>query len=112
LAEAGSLLAGSPDPYNQARVLTRLGRAHERAGQLEMTASYLDRALRAMREIGSVRGEAEALLSLGDLAFRAGDLNQARARYAEAQRLLVSLGSLEEAQVRMRLARLDPPGQP
>ncbi len=65
LTEAGSLLAGSPDPYNQARVLTRLGRAHERAGQLELAASHLDRALRAMREIGSARGEAEALLSVG-----------------------------------------------
>jgi len=110
LTEAGPLLAGSPDPYNQARVLTRLGRAHERGGQLELAASYLDRALRAMREIGSARGEAEALLSAGDLAFHAGDPDQARSRYAEAQRLLISLGSLEEAQVRTRLARLDPPG--
>lgn len=111
LTEADSLLAGSPDPYNQARVLTRLGRARERAGQRELAASYLDRALRAMREIGSARGEAETLLSLGDLAFHAGDPDQARSRYAEAQRLLITLGSLDEAQVRMRLARLDPPGQ-
>ena len=112
LTEAGSLLADSPDPHNQARVLIRLGRARERAGQRELAASYLDRALRAMREIGSVRGEAEALLSLGDLAFQAGDRDEARNRYVEAQRLLITLGSMEQAQVRMRLARLDPPGQP
>jgi tetratricopeptide (TPR) repeat protein len=111
LAEAGSLLTGSSDPYNQARVLTRLGRAHQRAGRLEIAADYLDRALHAMREIGSVRGEAEVLLSLGDLAFDSGDPDQARARYAEAQRLVISLGSLDEARVLARLARLDPPGQ-
>jgi tetratricopeptide (TPR) repeat protein len=110
LTEAGSLLAGSPDPYNQARVTTRLGRAHESAGQLEVAASYLDQALRAMREIGSARGEAEALLSLGDLALHAGDRDEARSRYAEAQRLLITLGPMEEAQALTRLARLDPPG--
>jgi tetratricopeptide (TPR) repeat protein len=32
LEEAGSLLADFPDPHNMTRVLTRLGRAHERAG--------------------------------------------------------------------------------
>jgi tetratricopeptide (TPR) repeat protein len=111
LAEAGTLLAGAPDPYNQARVLTRLGRAHERAGRPEPAAGYLDRALRGMREIGSVRGEAEVLLSLGDLAFQRGDRDQARTRYTETQRLLSTLGSLDQALVRARLERLDPPGQ-
>jgi hypothetical protein len=32
LEEAGPLLAGFPDPYSQAVVVTRLGRAHEHAG--------------------------------------------------------------------------------
>jgi len=91
--------------------MTRLGRAHARAGRLETAAAQLDQALRAMREIGSVRGEAEALLSLGDLAFQAGNRNEARIRYAAAQRLLISLGSLDEALVTVRLARLDRPGQ-
>ena len=110
LAEAGSLLADAPDPYNQARVLTRLGRASERAGQLEVAAGYLERALRGMREIGSVRGEAEVLLALGDLAVHAGNTDDARSRYTETQRLLSTLGSLDEARVRARLERLDSPG--
>jgi tetratricopeptide (TPR) repeat protein len=111
LGEAGSLLVNSADPYNQARVTVRLGRAHERAGRLDTAAGQLDQALRAMREIGSVRGEAEALLSLGDLAFQAGNRDEARIRYAAAQQLMISLGALDEALVRIRLARLDPPGQ-
>jgi tetratricopeptide (TPR) repeat protein len=110
LTEAASLLANSADPYNQARVITRLGRAHARAGRLETAAGQLDQALRAMREIGSARGEAEALLSLGDLAFQAGNRDEARIRYAAAQELLISLGPLDEALARVRLARLDRPG--
>ena len=57
-------------------------------------------------------GEADALVALGDLAGRAGHTDEARTRYAEAQRVLVSHGSLEEARVRERLAELDRPGQP
>src|SRR5580658_3876312 len=70
--EAGPLLGDFPDPYSQAVVLTRLGRAHEHAGNPEAAAGYLGQALRAMREIGSARGEADALTALGDLAHRAG----------------------------------------
>lgn len=51
-------------------------------------------------------------MALGDLAGRAGHTDEARTRYAEAQRVLVSHGSLEEARVRERLAELDRPGQP
>lgn len=109
LNEAGRLLADFPDPYNQGNVLIRLGRAHERAADLETASDYLDRALRTMLEAGSARGEAEALVALGDLASRAGRSAEARTRYAEAQRVFVSLGSPEEARVRERLARLEPP---
>ncbi len=111
LEEAGRLLADSPDPHSQARVLTRLGQAHELAGNPQAAAGYLDQSLRAMREIGSHQGEADALVALGDLAGRAGRTGEARTRYAEAQRVLVSLGSLAEARVRERLAELDRPGQ-
>jgi tetratricopeptide (TPR) repeat protein len=106
LDEAGSLLANSPDPHNQARVQTGLGRAHEQAGDLGKAADCLLRAVRAMREIGSARGEAEALMSLGDLAVRAGQQDEARTRYTEAQRLLVSLGSPGDDRIIERLARL------
>jgi tetratricopeptide (TPR) repeat protein len=117
LDEAGPLLADFRDPHSQGRVLTRLGRAHERAGHLETAAGYLDQALLTMREIGSARGEADTLLALGDLAKRSGQPDEARTRYAEAQRVLASLGSPQEAQspqearVRARLAGLDRPDQ-
>jgi hypothetical protein len=64
-----------------------------------------------MRETGSVRGEAEALISLGDLAIRVGREGEARDRYGEAQQVLVSLRSPQEAQVSERLARLGQPDQ-
>jgi tetratricopeptide (TPR) repeat protein len=112
LEEAERLLADShsPDLYNQGLVQTRLGQAHERAGDTERATACLDRALRTMREASSARGETNALVALGDLASRAGRLDEARTRYTEAQRVLVSLGSTdEEARVRKRLARLDEP---
>jgi tetratricopeptide (TPR) repeat protein len=110
LEEADSLLADARDPNNQARVLTRLGRAHERSGRLDAAAGYLNQALRAARGIGFARGEAEILVSLGDLALHKKDFEEARDRYGQAQRLLISVGSPEEARVRDRLARLDQPG--
>jgi tetratricopeptide (TPR) repeat protein len=112
LEEARPLLADFPDPYSQASVLTRLGRAHERAGNPEIAAGFLDRALRGMREIGSARGEADALAALGDLASHAGRRDEARTRYAEAQRVLAGTGSPEEARVSEHLARLDQPDHP
>jgi tetratricopeptide (TPR) repeat protein len=110
LTEAGGLLAEGADRYNQARVDITFGRAHERAGDRETATAYLLRALAVMREIGSPRGEAQALLSLGDLAVRAERHGEARERYSEARRILVSLGSPQEARVGERLARLGPAG--
>jgi tetratricopeptide (TPR) repeat protein len=112
LEEAESLLAHSPDPHSKGRLLTRLGRAHEHVGHLETAVGYLHEALRVTQEIDSARGEADTLVALGDLASRAGRRNEARARYTEAQRVLVSLGSPDDARVRERLARLDRPDQP
>jgi tetratricopeptide (TPR) repeat protein len=103
------LLADASDPNNQARVLTGLGRAHERCGRLEIAAGYLGQALRAMRDLGSARGEAEVLRSLGDLALHAGATNEARNWYTQAQRLMLNLGLSEEAQIRELLERLDQP---
>ena len=113
LEEAGQLLADSPDPHSRGRMLTRLGQAHTLAGNSAAAADYLYQSLRTMREIGSARGEADALMALGDLADRAGQPDEARTRYAEAQRVVVSLGSPspEEALIDARLAQFDQPGQ-
>jgi len=107
LDEADRLLAESPDPHSRGRVLTRLGHAHALGGNPAAATDYLHRALGLLREAGSVRGEADALVALGDLARSARRPDEARTRYAEAQRILVSLGTPEEARVRERLARLD-----
>jgi tetratricopeptide (TPR) repeat protein len=111
LEEAGQLLADSPDQHSRGRALARFGRAHELTGDLETAAGYLRQAARALHEAGSARGEADALVALGDLADRAGRREEARTRYAEAQRVLVSIGLPEGTRVRERLAQLDAPGQ-
>ena len=111
LAAAGSLLSEISDPYNQARVLIRLGRAAEDIGDLAAAAGHLQQALRAMREIGSSRGEADAFQALGGLAERAGRLDEARRQYADAEKILIRLGSPEAPQLRERLARLADQGE-
>jgi tetratricopeptide (TPR) repeat protein len=97
LQEAGSLLAGTDDPHNQARVLIRLGRAEAQAGDLAAADGHLSHGLRSMREIGSLRGQAEALTALGRLAEHAGQPERARRRYAEAQEILTRTGDPAEA---------------
>jgi tetratricopeptide (TPR) repeat protein len=96
LQEAGSLLAGTNDPHNQARVLIRLGRAEAQAGDLAAADGHLSHGLRSMREIGSLRGQAEALTALGRLAEHAGQPERARQRYAEAREILTRTGDPAE----------------
>jgi tetratricopeptide (TPR) repeat protein len=112
LTEAGDLLATAVDPYNQARTLYRLGVVHERAGDLDAAAGYLQRALYSMRDIGSLKGQADALLALGGLAVRAGRPGEARDRYADARQILISVGSPRLAEVTGILTRLDQPDAP
>jgi len=111
LAEAHSLLAEISDPYNQARVLTRLGRAQDQAGERAAAADNLQQALRSMQDIGSPQGEADALAALGGLAERAGRPDEARRQYAEAEKILIRLGSAQAAQMRERVARIVGPGE-
>jgi tetratricopeptide (TPR) repeat protein len=99
LLEAGAMLVEAPDPYNQARTLIRLGMAHEQAGELDAAGKYLRRGLHAMRDIGSSKGEADALLALGDLAVRAARAEEARSWYAAARTILVSAGSPRATEV-------------
>lgn len=97
LHEAGSLLAGADDPYNQARVLIRLGRAEEQAGELAAANGHLSHALRSMREIGSLRGQAQALMALGGLAEHAGQPERAKRLLAQAREILTRTGDPAEA---------------
>jgi len=106
LREAVPLLEGIPDRYNLARVFTRLGEAYDRLDEFALAADNLRRALRLMRDIGSSRGEAEVLESLGRLEEHSGVPRQARRHYADAEKILVTLGSPQVARVRESLDRL------
>jgi tetratricopeptide (TPR) repeat protein len=110
LLAAGDFLARAPDPYNQARALHHLGLANEQAGDIDGAASYLRRALYSMRDIGSLKGEADALLALGRLALRGGQLEEARNRYAAARAILIAAGSPRAAEATEALTRLSRPG--
>lgn len=92
LCEAGSLLAGTDDYFNQGRVLIRLGRAEAQAGELTAADGHLSHALRSMREIGSLRGQAEALMALSRLAEQTGQPDRARQQRAEAREILTRTG--------------------
>jgi tetratricopeptide (TPR) repeat protein len=109
LLAASDLLSRMPDAYNQARTLNRLGLAHEQAGDLDAAAHHLRRALHSMRDIGSLKGEADALLALGGLALRAGRPDEARDQYVAARTILVTVGSPRAAGVTEILSQL---GQP
>ncbi len=92
LREAGSLLAGTDDPFNQARVLIKLGRAEAQAGEITDADGHLSHALRSMREIGSLRGQAEALMALSQLAEHTGQPERARRQHAQAREILTRTG--------------------
>ncbi|HEX4834332.1 MAG TPA: tetratricopeptide repeat protein [Trebonia sp.] len=110
LQEAGTLLAQVIDPYSQARVVYRIGLAHEQAGDLPAATAFLRRGLRAMRDIGSPKGEADGLIALAGLALRAGQRGEARELLTDARRILVSAGSPRVAEVTESLAQLGEPG--
>jgi hypothetical protein len=62
-----------------------------------------------MRDIGSLKGEAETLLALGGLALRAGQPDEARDWYAAARTILVTVGSPRIDAVTQILADLGHP---
>lgn len=106
LQEAERWIAGVHDRFNEARILTRLGRAQAHDGQLDLAADNLRNALDAMRDLGSLRGQADALESLGELAERVARPAEARRRYEEALGIVTRLGARRSAQVRARLEGL------
>jgi hypothetical protein len=97
-------------PRRMAGSLRRLGYLAMVRGHPEDAAGWFGQALHHARgPFGP--GEADVLVTLGDFARRTGRLDEARTRYTEAQRVLASLGSSEEARVRERLTQLDQPRQ-
>ncbi len=107
LARARDLLAGVPDPYNEARALAAIGRAQGILGERSEAAATLDLALRSMRDLGSLPGEADVLRLLGDLAESGGQATLARQRYAAALAIADRIGSPAAAQLKDLLAGPD-----
>jgi tetratricopeptide (TPR) repeat protein len=107
LQEAAQLMVGAQDPFNEARISTRLGQAQVHDGQLDDAAANLRRALSVLREIGSLPGQADALESLGELAERSMRPGDARREYEAALAILTRLGAARATRIRARLKRLD-----
>ena len=111
LQQALPLIAGTQDSFNEARILTRLGRAQVHEGQFESAQSNLRDALAEMRKVGSLPGQADALISLGELAERSAGTAEARRYFEEALALLTRLDARRTATLRERLERLDGDGR-
>jgi tetratricopeptide (TPR) repeat protein len=113
LTHAITMLAslGDPDRYSAARARIELGRALTSAGPGTHAAAAreLHRALRAMHDLGSPRGRAQAHHALARLAIATGEPDDARAHLDTAVELYERLGDPEAAEAR-QLARLVPPG--
>ncbi|MFC0041777.1 ATP-binding protein [Actinomadura rayongensis] len=93
LREAGTLLESEADPYNRARVLVLLARAHLGDADPAVARDLADRALAAMRAIPSAVGEADALEVIGDLELRAGRTDAARDLFERARSALADAGA-------------------
>ncbi|WP_416967708.1 ATP-binding protein [Streptomyces sp. 4F14] len=84
LREARAELLQENDPYDAARALAFLGRAHARVGLHDLAESQLLRALAEFEETGSVHWQARTLEMLGQGAEERGDTERARDLYTES----------------------------
>lgn len=104
------------DRYNEGRVLTNLGKAHRRAGQVELAIESLQSALAIMRGMSTFQ-TAEVAVELADIAQSRGAVDTAREHLAEALSRYRELHAPQATIVADRLAALPPtsvpdPGQP
>ncbi|USX54576.1 tetratricopeptide repeat protein [Lentzea sp. HUAS12] len=99
--------AADSDPYNAARAVIASAVALCRTGSLAAAEGAAAEGLRAMTSLGSVNGQAEARLALGEIAGLEGDVGRARAHYQSAEDAFRSLGSSMADVARQRLVALD-----
>lgn len=106
LTRARTDLLAVPDPYDAARALAFLGRAHAADGVRDFAAAerQLRRALDEFADTGSVHWQARALEMLGQTAADRGDPAEARDRYEQslARYAPVSPADVQRLEARLR----------
>lgn len=93
-----------PDPYNEARALTRYAEDRHVAGRLDEAVRALDRAVEIMTENGPRYQRAEILLLRGDLQSEQGDHVRATLDWVTARDLFREANSLRAQEADQRLA--------
>ncbi|HEX6074171.1 MAG TPA: tetratricopeptide repeat protein [Micromonosporaceae bacterium] len=108
LGQAQQIFAGltDSDPYNGARVLVALAHAHLGIGDLSRAKQAATQAARAMHDLGSQSGEAEALEALGEVAHGQGDDSVSLGYLRQASEIFDALGSPHATRVRERVREL------
>ncbi|MFF4520486.1 hypothetical protein [Streptomyces bluensis] len=93
-----------PDPYNEARALTRYAEDRQAAERLDEAVRALDDAIEIMTENGPPYQRAGILLLRGDLLSVQGDHGRARRDWIAARDLFREANSLREQEADLRLA--------
>jgi tetratricopeptide (TPR) repeat protein len=108
LSEAHEIFAklSDSDPFNGARVLVALGDAYRHTGELDQAQAWAGKALRAMVELGSDFGQAEAHEVLAEIAHSSDDPAGAADHFNQALDIFTSAFSGRADAVRARLQEL------
>ncbi|OKI10256.1 hypothetical protein A6A06_02340 [Streptomyces sp. CB02923] len=115
LARARADLLAVPDPYDAARALAYLGRAHahEGIGDHPTAERLLGEALEEFRGTGSLHWQARVLEMLGQTAEDRGDAAAARDRYDASLSRYASLSPSDARRLKERIRNLaSPAGEP
>ncbi|MHC5905892.1 tetratricopeptide repeat protein, partial [Streptomyces sp. S6] len=96
------------DPYDAARALAFLGRAHALAGRHDTADRQLHQAVTEFEATGSVHWQARTLEMLGQGAEERGDTERARDRYTEALARYQPVSEADAGRLADRLAGLRP----
>jgi DNA-binding SARP family transcriptional activator/tetratricopeptide (TPR) repeat protein len=97
------------DRHGQANTWDSLGHAHHHLGQHTQALICYQHAFTLFEELGDRYYEATALTHFGDTHHATGDPQAAREAWQQALTILDDLNPPDAAQVRAKLASLDPP---
>jgi len=98
--------------YGQAATWDSIGHAHHHLGQHTQALTCYQHALTLNRDLGDRYGEADTLTHLGDTHHATGNPQAAHDAWQQALTILDDLDHSDAAQVRAKLAGLDPSTDP